>query len=1365
MFLFKNILSRFRFSNVKLILVTLLLSSSNFLFAFNQYSIDNGLSNNNVECIMQDSQGFLWFGTWNGLNKYDGYSFEKYYSNKTINGLSNNWITSLFEDSQGTIWAGSVSGLSYYEKESNTFKTYTDIKDHYISGIVEDFQHRIWISTSAGFFVIDGKTKNVVKTLLIEQNQLFLNPEEIIIDKKGFIWAGCKNGVIEINPNNYTVKKQIKLDWIKAIKFDSKGNIWCGSRTDGLFVIDTATSTKRIYKYDNNNASSIGSNSIWSIYIDKKQNIWIACQNGFLNKYDPKTDSFIKNHDLKLNMNSYEFKSITSTYEDFQGNLWIGSHRAGLYSIHRKSNVFEVYKSSIYANKKVQFTNVTSFAESSTNSILFSTDGDGIFVLNPEEKNIYQLPTNNKLLTSNIITLYRNKSTIWAATWGGGIAKISIDKNFDVTNYIYNKSDERSIPINNIKGLYLNDSMLWIGTHGEGLSFLNLKSQVFYHYKNPLKAYTFNYKDPQWINHITKTNDGTMWISSFYGVYTFAKGKLTHYINETNNPQSISNNSVYTVFQNSQNEILILTGNGINRFDPQKKVFENLSSKYNLPIYAKSFTEDSYGNLFISSEEGITIFSLKTHKSITYSNQYLGNDGEFTSNACYKSNDGSIYFGTTTGIIRCQPDKIKQKTGKINLVIRNVLINYNKVSDSIIAKADNQTKIDRLELSYSKDIVTLEIAAIQLSEINQISYSYKLDGYDDAWIKLHQNRFITFSGLSPGTYTLKVKALINNETSVIKSLEIVIHPKWWMTIWFKIILIIILIFILLLINYLRLYKQKKLNILLQEKIKERTKDLVLVNTELQQQKIILQEQYSIISSKNEELQIANNSKLKLFSIISHDLKNPLNAMLVLSQTLIDNFNNYSEEKKLQLLGNISTATKSITNLTLNLLNWSVIQTDTIKPSLESYDISTIIHEAILLELEIAKAKEIKIVTNYNHAYSALIDRTMISTVIRNIIQNSLKFTPIKGTIIIDTYDDSNYIHVKITDTGIGMPNNVIEAILKTNSVVSTYGTNNEKGTGLGLNIVKEFIYKNNGLFQIESQIDVGTTFISSFPKGQAIIEQLVYESEIYENEQNQIQHQSKVTKDNETIVCIVEDNENVLVMIENLFSDRFKTITAKNGKEALESILAHVPDIIITDIEMPEMSGIELITELRKHPVTNHIPVVILSSRNADYHQIVGYKAGADDYITKPFNQEILRNKVDAILEQRKRYLIHAKTKLNDIQKSEMPKSFDEIFLKKVLEYIELHYKDEEFSVEDIANNMSISRVQLYRKFKTILGVNPQDFIKNFRLEKAAILLKTNKFRVADVAFAVGFNESNYFSSCFIKHYGITPSKYMEMHS
>ena len=1325
-------------------------------FGLNNYSIENGLSNNNVDCIIQDSHGFLWIGTWNGLNKYDGYSFEKYYSNKTINGLSDNWITTLFEDSFGTIWTGCSTGLSYYNNKTNSFKTHLDVKNPSISSITEDLQHRIWVSTSAGIFVLDGKTKKLIKTLSNVQNQLFFDLEEMIVDTKGFIWIGCRNGLMIINPTTFKVQKLIKLDWIKTIKFDSKGNIWCGSRTEGLFVVDTANFTKRIYTHNSNIASSIGSNSIWNIYIDKKQNIWIVCQNGFLNKYNPQTDSFIKNHDSKINSNTNEYKSITSVFQDFQGNLWLGFHRAGLYSIRKQSSAFEVYQSAIYNGKKIQFTNVTSFAIGAGNSILFSTDGDGIFILNPIEKIINQLPTNSMLASRNIITLYKSNNTIWAATWGGGIAAINTQKNYAITNYIHAKQNPQSISINNVKGLYMHDSLLWVGTHGDGIALFNTKKQLFYNYNTPHTNYMFNYKEPLWVNQIIVTKNGTIWISTFFGVYTYSQGKLIHYFHDANNSKSLSDNKVYSVFEDSRNQIWLITGNGINMFNNKNKTFENVSNTFKLPIFPRSMAEDAHGKLWISSDEGVVVFSPNTKQIITYNHESLGIDGDFMYNASFKANNGCIYFGTTTGFIKCNPNYVKQSIGKVELVCRHLYINYNKVENSFFYSEMHISNVNTIELPYSKDVITIELAAVCLLQLNQIRYSYKLEGYNDTWIQLDKNRFITFSGLDPGTYSLRMKAVIDNESVQEKTLTIIIHPKWWMTIWFKLIMILLVLLLLYFINNVRLNKQKKLNILLKQKIYESTKDLEKANSELQQQ-------YAIISTKNEELQVANDSKIKLFSIISHDLKNPLNAMLGISQMLIENFSNYSDEKKLQLVNSISTATKSITNLTLNLLNWSIIQTNTIKPSVGVYDISSIIHETVVLEIEIAKAKEIQVITNYNHSCSVLIDRIMIATVIRNIIQNAIKFTPNKGTVTIETFQNTNYIGVKISDSGVGMQQTLIESIHKSNSTFWSYGTNNEKGSGLGLNIAKEFIHKNNGLFTIESIINTGSTFTISLPIGSSLEQTSTQSVCMYTDFEASNQPILKIAKDYDTIVCIIEDNENVLALIENVFSAMYKTLTATNGKAGLDLILTHVPDIIITDIEMPKMSGIELIKELRKHPITNHIPIVILSSKDTDYNQIKGYHAGADDYVTKPFNKEILQNKVFAILEQRKRYLQHAKVRFNSIQNQELPQSYDDIFLKKAIEHIELHYKDEQFSVEDIAKYMSISRVQLYRKFKTIAGINPQDFIKNYRLEKAVVLLKTKKYRIADVAFAVGFNEPHYFSSCFLKHYGVTPSKFIEM--
>jgi signal transduction histidine kinase/ligand-binding sensor domain-containing protein/DNA-binding response OmpR family regulator len=1337
-------------SDMRNLLKLILLFFNTYSFAGLQYTIDNGISNNNIECILQDSDGFLWIGTWNGLNRFDGYSFEHYFNGFPTRSIPNNWISKLFQDTQGTIWVGTISGLAYYDKRNNEFVTHPDITVHSISGITEDLNKHIWLSTSAGLYTINAETKQIVRFISIDQEPLFTNLEEIQISASGDIWLACRSGLLVLDASTSNIHRHIPMDWVKTIAFDTLGNIWCGTRTAGLTVLDTATLRHKTYIHEESNRNSLGSNSIWSVYFDTKQQLWIACQNGFLNKYDPDQSSFSKDHDTRINGHSNEFRPITAILEDRKGNLWLGYHRAGLYCISKQSESFEFYQSSYYSDHKVQFTNVTSFAQYQHN-VLFGTDSDGLFVYNTKSKQIsvYEAEQNN--LSKNIITLYNHGNSIWAATWGDGIYEISAGTSGQISRYKHNKQDKYSIPINTVKGLLAVDTLLWVGTHGSGIALMDLKTKKLYHQINPLDKYDISYINPLWINHIYRDSKGIIWISTFYGIFSFSNGALHQYHYEADNVYSLSDNKVYSAFEDSDHTLWVVTGNALNLFDYATGRFSNASIELGLPASPRAITQDLSGIIWVSYEQGIMLYDPKTQNTIKYSNASMGTLGEFLHNSVYHSADGSIYFGTTEGFVRCYPGKLEQGDIDLSIHLRNMYVNYQLVHDT--TGIGHISQLQTLRLPYSKDIISIEIACLDLSQLYEISYSYELRGYDHAKITIDNNRQISFSGLDPGRYALAIKAEVNGMLVATKELEIIIVPKWWMTWWFKAIAALLLVAIVSLYIYMRGVKQRKINIILHRKIQERT-------SELNQQKQILEQQYTIITKKNEELQIANDTKLKLFSIISHDLKNPLNAVLGLSHLLIERFASYSEIEKLKILHSIENSTNILVDMTVNLLDWSVIQTNSIEPSIGLYDLSLIIQETIQQEKEIANAKQVAIRTQLAHRHSVLADKTMLATVIRNILHNSIKFTPQNGNIVIATSELSDFIVIEIKDNGVGMSAFQIEAIMhSSNTPRSTYGTNNEKGTGLGLSIAKEFISKNNGTLNISSDNKTGSSFVINIPKGSAL-EQQACEQDCCSDET--ATRLNTIEKDDDVVVCIVEDNPSILMLINSVLSPYYTTHTATDGEKGYSITLSQIPDIIITDIEMPQMNGLEMIRKLRKHPLTNHIPILILSSKDSDMSQIEGYQSGADDYITKPFNQEILANKVQAVLAQRKRYLKHFKMQSYTQHIDAIPESMDEKFAKSATDYIENNYSKETLSVEDLAAHMNISRVQLFRKFKSIIGTNPQDFIKNYRLEKAGMLLKTKKWRVSDVAYQVGFSEPHYFSSCFAKHYGISPSKYME---
>lgn len=1331
---------------------------------------EDGLANNSVNAIFQDSYGYLWVGTWNGLSKFDGYTFENYVSDETSNSLPGNWIITLFEDSDSTLWVGTNGGVAYYDRTKNAFAQIEGAEYNGITSFYESPSKQLWCTVINGILIFDIASKSFVKKLDASVNPAFQNIQHAVYDKKGNVWVGTQQGVVVVDVDEYAVVKQYLAHGkepfinnnIKHLAFDYEGKLWIGTLEDGITVLDTAANTSVVYKHAFNNDNSLSSDFISHIYIDKKNTIWICCLNGQLNKYDETNNTFIRYSGQNYKDRYIQSNSLGFIGQDREGNYWIGAHGNGIYCLSEEYNMFELFQGVSGLSDEFTTGGIRSFAELDDGTVVIGSDGKGLHFLNPESRNIEPYRYNDQLKSQHILKLLKDKDKLWCATWGGGVSEITLNEELFVVNHVNEKGNKNSLNFNNIKALHATDSNLWIGTHGDGVAIYDYTSNSFFHHNNPTD-FPIPMKEPLWTTDITETSDGRIWVSSVYGVRLFLEDTVHFFLHEKSDDKSLANNYVYSVFEDSKKNVWFITAQGVDRFNDTTFTFEHFSKTHCFPQYPREMVEDDNGMLWITAYDGVYKISSKDY-SVQKFDKYDGIvDGEFHKKAAFKASDGKLYFGSTKGFMRCDPNKTITASSKHFTVFRNLYINYQLQEVDSVSLQTALDVADGIILEYSKDIFSIEVAAIHLSKLNQATYSYKLEGYQDKWIDMGENRMITFPALSPGEYVLHVKSKLKSGGVSEKQLQITILPPWWMTVWFKVLMAAVIVSIIVLIVYVRVKMIKRQNILLLQKVNDRTKDLKEANTALELQTEKLQERNMLIAIKNEELEEANNNKNKLFSIISHDIKNPLNAIMGVAQFSADNFNSTPPDKTLEQIRSIARAAKSLTNLTLNLLDWSMIQTNTFKPAIVECNLERIVQEAVTLYEENARKKEIKVSVYFNHNYWVLADEKMLNTVIRNIFNNSIKFTPEGGSVSFYTEDSQNYVKITIADSGVGMTEETIDIILNSHTNTSTYGTSNEKGTGLGLMICKEFIEKMNAKLAISSSVDNGTQISILIPKSEKaqLIETVSYDV----GEEPIAVEDADVVTDANTTICVVEDNAEIQSYIKNIFQKNYNVAVAANGEEGLALITETVPDVIIADVFMPEMDGLEMIKVLRKNVATNHIPVIILSARDMNKHLIEGYQAGADDYVVKPFNKDVLFNKVKAALEQRARL----KTYFNKVKLSadstDIPESNDEKFLRDIAAVMQEEYNNEEFSVEFLAQKMSIGRVQLYRKFMAIVGKSPKEYITQYRLEKAAILLKTNKFRVSDVAFEVGFSNPRYFSKCFGQHFGMPPKAYIQKHN
>jgi len=1332
-----------------------------------------------VDNVMQDSYGYLWIGSYTGLARYDGYSFEVYTTQDKKNGLPSNRTFCTFETSNREIMVGTNLGLAVYNRQTNLFKL---ISYSCTSQICEDDYKQVWVATFDGIDIRDAKTLEIKKSIFCETDKNIKIFNTITRDSYGRIWAlTANNGIYVFNSKSFALLKHIDSKKIKHIEqleaynmvFDKNGLLWLGTRGNGLICVDTSTYAIKTYLSSNTDATSLGSNNISNVYVDNKNDVWVCCQYGYLNKFNRKSNTFERYISQVNNSRFLNSNSISCINQDKSGNFWIGTFGNGLYCQSAMYNNFKTFIPSNNGSSKSKVWPVMSFVELDNGTIAFACDGGGIRFYNPKDNSVDEFVNNDQLHSKHITKIIKYKSCLWLATWGGGIAKIDLKTNA-VTNFLTDAKNPNSINLNNIKALFVDNTSLIIGTHGDGLAYYNFGKNIFSHKRNS-KAVAFNPEINNWINDIQKDSKGNLWISTFYGLHRLYKNTLTHY-GTTKSSKSINNFEVLSTIEDKNKQLWVLTSQGIDLFDYKSSTFKHISELYSLPSGSRSLLIDNNDDLWLSTTDKLFRISLKNNKVFDYDKNDGIVTGEFTVNASFKSSDGTLYFGSADGFMKWKPSELKEDTINPKIVFRNLYVNYKKqLIDSVYLKRAIETS-DTLAYDYTSDVISVEVAAILLGRPDKINYSYRLDNEKNSWLNLGKGRTISLTALSPGIHRLRVKASVEHGVEVERVLIVIVSPKWWMTWWFKSFVIILILALIARINDLRLKKIRNKNILLEKIVKERTIELEQANVTLTQQSETLKnqahslhkqnnslaEKQQLIEQKNSQLENALATKDKIINILAHDFKNPLHGINGLATILKDRtkeFKNDSIQKCID--GILSSSTKLNDQMTV-VLDWARGQVHDLVCKKVEVNIETIINDSINLVEGSSTQKEIAICTQMDYTTNAFVDSRMISTVVRNVLINAIKFTPKGGkiNIIIQEYDSG--IEINIIDSGVGMKAEIAQNLFKHSHVESERGTENEEGLGMGLQICKSFVEKNDGTISVQSKEGEGSVFTITIPKGQELAVRIVPEIVNEESETNNNTTENLLFEvDKSKTIVIIDDNPDLLVVLQSIFEPYYSVFTANDGKIGLQLARNMVPDLIISDIQMPYLNGIELCKAIKQDEMTNHIPVVLITSQSTNETQINSYKSGADDFIQKPVDKNIILFKTKAILENRKKLLSVSE----DTSKEKvflLPDSQEDLVMKRIVEVINENFKDSEFDVNVVAVKIGISRAQLWRKFKSTTGTNISDYILELRMKLALEMLNTGKYRTSEIAYDVGYTTPAYFTKCFVSYFGESPKEYVD---
>ncbi len=1071
------------------------------------YTIENGLSQSSTNCIAQDKYGFMWFGTQDGLNRFDGYGFTIFKNSfDDSTSLSDNSIICLLVDKSGTLWVGTdFGGLNKFNYESQSFTSFkhnrnnlNSISSNHINSIAEDLSGNIWIATNAGLDFLNTKNNSFIhyKHNSFNNNSLCSDSVNILfVDKNGNLWIGTDNGLdeLDISKKKFSHFKNIpgnsasiSSNKILAITQSFDGDIWIGTVDAGLNKLDLKNKIFISYKHSKDNASSLGSDSVEALLTDKDGTIWVGCTSGGINEFIPKLGKFFHFINNPYDPINIEDDQVLSIFQDREGLIWIGSFTDGVYNLNKNIGLFGKVNKQFNNPNGLNDDQVNAFSEDASGNILIGTDSGGLNILNKETGQFTHLmksASENSLINNSIASLYVDtKGIIWIGTIAGLDKYDPINKTFK--HYKHEKNNPNSLGNPYVNSIISDNSgNLWIGFWGGGFDKLDALGR-FTHFKhdpkNPNSLCNDNISDLYLDKH------GMIWIGTNEGLDCFnpITKNFTRFVHDSKNKNSLNENVIYSIykFPNDNKPYLWIgtAGGGINRLNIKTGKFINFTEKDGLAnnqVYG--ILGDKEGNLWLSTNKGISKFNPIAKHFKNYDRSFGLQSNEFNQGAFFQSKDGEMFFGGIKGFNMFYPENIKENFYKPPVVITSVKA-FNK-----IVKLSNPIFLTKeLSLSYKDYVLTFSFASLSYTNPNNNKFAYKLEGFDKEWIDLGKNNTVTFSNLNPGEYILHVKATNNdgiwNESGT--SLKLIIKPPFWLTWWFKILFSLFLIFVLFILFRMRIKNIRNQNKMLEAIISERTKELQLKTKELEKYNKMQGEILEQLSESESELKELNAAKDKYFSILAHDLRSPFNSLVGFSDLLENEFENLDKDEIKKSARNINLSAKNLLKLINNLLEWSMFHAGKMEFKPGNENLSKAVDDVINIIHGNALQKSISIKNEIKEDTHVWADGFMLHSIFQNLISNSIKFTGRGGVVEISSNEEDGFVKIIVSDSGVGIDEEDIPKIFDIKKAHSTKGTENESGSGLGLNLCKELIKKHGGKISVESKKGTGTKFIFTLPK-------------------------------------------------------------------------------------------------------------------------------------------------------------------------------------------------------------------------------------------------------------------------------------------
>lgn len=1342
-------------------------------FKFKRLDLKDGLSHSTVWSIFKDQRGFIWIGTAYGLNRFDGYTIKSFlHDPRDSMSLPADGIYRVFETPENMLGVVTSAGLTLYDRERDRFQRQMQaFFERYgtsdrLFNIVRDPDGSFWFVEAEKLIKYFPDTGERIVIEHIPSDSSSILPGEITdftVDSKQNHWLVHANGIaekVEVKNRRGVVVQRIfefhnqnkTMKTTCRVLSDADGDVWLyAPPTDqGVFLYRTKENQIEHLSTEGE-IFRLNSNSVSDVVQDDSGLVWIGSDHGGINIVDKekKLVQYILHHEG--DETSLAANSVICLYKDDQGIVWTGAYKLGVSYYHPSMFKFKVYKHYSTDPSSLPFEDINGFAEDRHGNLWIGTNGGGLIYFDRQRGTFKQYlhdPGNSQSLSGNVVVslCVDSENNLWIGTYKAGLNKFDGRK---FTRFRNIPGDTTSLPSMNVWEVFEDSrNNLWIGTVDAGAALLDKGKNKFH----KLRVWGPNAMQSVTIEAINEDKYGNVWFGTTKGIDVLSKDfkTFTHY-DASSVSNSLSSNSVFDINRDAQGRIWVATADGLNLFDEAIGGFRIFKEK---PIgnAVLSVRDDNQGNVWMSTLNGLTRMTLVNGSidSVTYE-RFTEMDGlqgrQFNINAAFKTSAGQVVFGGPAGFNISNGVTNREKILPNRVIFSDFElfeepVGIGEIVDGVVILNKAISEATEIVLPPNKNFFSLKFSALNYFNPERDRYSYKLEGLSSNWLSIDsKSHEVVFNTLNPGKYVLRIRTAnaVGEWSEKEAVLSIIVQPPFWKTeaafVLYAVIMVIIMI-------------------MTRKVIQQREQMKFAIEQERREMQRV------------HELDVM---KVKFFTNVSHEFRTPLTLILTPIERLVKKTKDPELQAQFQVVYRNG---KRLMNLVNQLLDFKKLEVHEIKLNASRGDLVAFVRETVLSFSDLSEKKNIKLLF-YSSAdrIDTLFDHDKLEKILFNLLGNAFKFTLENGVVSVkvDILLEGNerLIQIDVSDTGIGIPQDKLDKIFEPFFQTDTPKSVVNQGSGIGLSITKEFVRIHGGRIEVKSEAGHGSSFKVLLPLREIPTAEIPLQmEEIGSTAAAPVvaevtgEPEKPNTAASQKSLLLIEDNDDFRFYLRDNLKFQYNIYEARNGAEGWNQVLSLQPDLIVSDIMMPEMNGIELCNRIKGDERVSHIPIILLTARSSEEQRIEGFKTGADDYITKPFNFEVLEARINNLLSVREKFQKNFRKTL-DVKSSELQITpLDVKLIEKAVKVVEENISSPTFSIEDFGMELGISRAYVFKKILALTGKTPLEFIRTIRLQHAAQLLEKSQLSVREIAYKVGFNTPKYFTKYFKEQYHMLPSEY-----